>query len=52
MKDKLIQLFNTMKQIEVKGENTLFMADCLRFVDQLIRECPETEQPAAEPVEK
>ena len=53
MKEKLIQLFNTMRKIEVKDESVLFLADCLRFTDQLIQEAAEAEKaPAAEPVEK
>ena len=52
MKEKLIQLFNTLNRIEVKGENALLMADCLRFTDKLIQECAEAEKAAVEPAEK
>ena len=47
MKEKLIQLFNTMNEIEVKGKSALLMADCLRFVDKLIqKETAEKEESA------
>ena len=44
MKEKLLQLLETMKKIDTKGESTLFMADCLLFVDRLIQECAAEEQ--------
>lgn len=44
MKEKLIQLFNALNRIEVKGENVLILADCLKFVDQLAQECATEEQ--------
>lgn len=44
MKEKLLQLLETMKKIDTKGESTLFMADCLLFVDRLIQECVTEEQ--------
>ena len=44
MKEKLLQLLETMKKIDTKGESTLFMADCLLFVDRLIQECATEEQ--------
>lgn len=47
MSDELKRLYNTMMTIETKGENTKTMADCLRFIEQLI----VTEQSkAVEPV--
>ena len=45
MKDKLIQLHNTMCMIETKGENTILMADCLKFLVQCINECEQPEEP-------
>lgn len=39
MSEKLLRLFNTMNRIEVRGESVLILADCLRFVDQLVQEC-------------
>jgi hypothetical protein len=41
MKDKLTVLFNTMKQIETKGESTVIMADCLREIVSIINSIPE-----------
>lgn len=38
MKEKLINLYNTMILVETKGENTLIMADCIKFVRQCIGE--------------
>lgn len=46
MSEKLLRLFNTMNRIDVKGESVLFMADCLRFLDQLIQECKAAENNA------
>lgn len=48
MKDKLIQLKNTLGLIETKGESTMIMADCIRFIDQTINEIEETTNPATE----
>ena len=38
MFEKLAKLYNTLKTIETKGEGTKTMADCLRFVEQLLAE--------------
>lgn len=38
MGEELRRLYNTMITIETKGESTKTMADCLRFVEQLIVE--------------
>lgn len=43
MKEKLLQLYNTLGLIETKGNNTLIMADCLKFLEQCINECNENE---------
>ena len=37
-KENLVNLYNTMKLVETKGENTLIMADCLKFLRQWINE--------------
>ena len=42
MKDKLIQLKNTLALVETKGESTVIMADCVRFIDQCIKEYEES----------
>ena len=39
MKEKLVNLRNALIQIETKGENTKIMADCIRYVEQLIFDC-------------
>lgn len=54
MKEKLIQLRNTMGLIETKGENTKIMANCLAFAEQLIQECdkPEVPEMPEEPIEE
>ena len=32
---ELMKLYNTLLTIETKGQSTIIMADCLRFVEQL-----------------
>lgn len=54
MNEKLVRLYNTMLQIETKGESTKIMADCLRFVENLAKEAAQpvtTEEPATIPEE-
>lgn len=41
-------LYNTMKDIETKGESTKVMADCLRFIENKIKESQQ--EPVAPPV--
>ena len=41
-------LYNTMKYIETKGESTKVMADCLRFIENKIKESQQ--EPVAPPV--
>jgi hypothetical protein len=38
MEAKLTKLYNTLAQIETKGENTKIMGVCLQFIEQLIAE--------------
>lgn len=38
MIEKLVRLYNTLATIETKGEGTKTMADCLRFVEQMVTE--------------
>ena len=45
MKEDLIVLFNTLAQIETKGDGTLKMAGCLQHVQQMIAECEKQEKP-------
>ena len=54
MVNELTKLLNTLATIETKGVNTKTMADCLRFLEQLIeaeQNKPVTvpEEPIAEP---
>lgn len=41
MKDRLIVIFNTLKEVETKGDSTLRMADCLRELANVINSMPE-----------
>lgn len=41
MKEKLSRLRNTLMTVETKGESTKTMADCLRYIDQIIVEVKE-----------
>lgn len=36
MENDLVKLRNTLAMVETKGNNTVIMADCLRFLDQII----------------
>lgn len=38
MEGKLQRLYNTMLGIETKGNSTKTMADCLRYLEQMILE--------------
>ena len=38
MENNLRKLYNTMLLIETKGENTKIMAECIKFLEQLITE--------------
>lgn len=38
MKEKLAKLYNTMSMIETKGQNTIIMSDCLKYLTMLISE--------------
>ena len=42
MELELLKLYNTLLTIETKGESTITMTDCLRFVDQLRRKCEQS----------
>ena len=44
MSEKLKALYNTLCQIETKGDNTMIMGDCLKFVREFIKECAEHEK--------
>ena len=38
MNEKLVMLKNTLSMISTKGNDTIIMADCLRFLDGIIEE--------------
>ena len=41
MKQQLLDIFELMKKIETKGESTVFMADCLRAMANVINSMPD-----------
>lgn len=41
MTDDLVKLYNTLKLVETRGDSTVTMADCLRFLEQLIERSKE-----------
>lgn len=41
MRDKLIAIFNLMQRIETRGDSTLFIADCIRELANVINSIPE-----------
>lgn len=43
-KMELTKLYNTLLTVETKGDNTVVMADCLRFTKQLIDIAPEKQE--------
>lgn len=54
MKEDLTMLFNTLAQIETRGDGTLKMAWCLQHLQQMIAECEmqeKTPEPTLEPAE-
>ena len=40
MRERLTAIFNTLKEIETKGDSTLIMADCLRELANVINSMP------------
>ena len=51
MEEKLTSLYNTLLQIETKGESTLKMGVCLNYIERLIAELRAAKTVEAEPVE-
>lgn len=43
MKENLAKLYNTLAMIETKGESTKIMAQCLAFIEQMVRDCDKPE---------
>lgn len=50
MLERLSKLYNTLNLVETKGESTKIVADCLRYLEQMIAE--EQEQTAAPTADK
>ena len=48
MKKKLTDLQEALCMVETRGESTLIMADCIKFLGDLIMEVPEPADPAVE----
>ena len=48
MENNLKKLYNTMLLIETKGENTKIMAECIKFLEQLIIEEAKKSSASAE----
>lgn len=44
MKDKLISVYNTLYQIETKGQSTLLMAGCLQVLQEVLHEIQQNEK--------
>ena len=51
-KENYARLLNTMATVETSGNNTIIVADCLRFLAQCINECEKQEVKAAEAPEE
>ena len=43
MKEKLTNIFNTLRNVETKGDSTVIMADCLRALVEIIQSIPDEE---------
>ena len=53
MENNLKKLYNTMLLIETKGENTKIMAECIKFLEQLItEEAKKSSAPAEATIEE
>lgn len=53
MENNLKKLYNTMLLIETKGENTKIMAECIKFLEQLIiEEARKSSAPAETTIEE
>ena len=45
-KNTLIQLYNTLSLISVRGEDVKKMAACLQCIEQLVQQCDKQEEKA------
>lgn len=50
MENNLKKLYNTMLLIETKGESTKIMAECIKFLEQLITEEAQKSSAPAETI--
>lgn len=41
MKERLLTIFEAMKNVETKGESTVIMADCMRELADIINNMPD-----------
>lgn len=48
MVNDLAKLYNTLKLIDTKGDSTIYMADCLRFIEQMITKAKSSEEAVME----
>lgn len=51
MEEKLTKLYNALALVETKGESTKIMANCLVYLDQLVKEAKATDVKPAPPAE-
>lgn len=42
-KENYAKLLNTLSNIETKGNNTIIVADCMKFLAQCVQECEQHE---------
>jgi hypothetical protein len=45
IKERLTAVFNLLKAVETKGDSTVFMADCLRELANIINTMSEESEP-------
>ena len=41
MKNRLLAVFNTLKQVETRGDSTVAMAECLKELANIINSMPD-----------
>ena len=51
MVENLVRLKNTLMNVETKGNSTVIMADCIRFIDQMVAEYSAEKNAPAETAE-
>lgn len=48
MTNKLVMLYNTLALVETKGDSSIRMGDCLKYLQQMIQESAEADKKAEE----